>query len=96
MPPRILDAVSRIPRPPLAFALALAALATFGLALLVGWLTAGTKEELQQATPLQATANVPAIPLLGRAAPLPAAPKGRIAARQPAAPRLPRLIVGSG
>ena len=96
MPARIVDAVSRIPRPPLAVALALAAVASFGLALLVGWLTAGTKEELQRATPLHATANIPAIPLLGRATPLPAAPKVRIAARRPAAPRLPRLIVGSG
>jgi hypothetical protein len=96
VPARIVDAVSRIPRPPLAFALALAALASFGLALLVGWLTAGTKEELQRATPLRATANVPAIPLLGRAAPLPGAPKVRIPAKGPGAPRLPRLIIGSG
>jgi hypothetical protein len=96
VPARIVDAVPRIPRPPLAFALALAALASFGLALLVGWLTAGTKEELQRATPLHATAKVPAIPLLGNAAPLPEAPKVRIGARSPAAPRLPRLIVGSG
>ena len=96
MPARIVDAVSRIPRPSLPYALALAALASFGLALLIGWLTAGTKEELQRATPLHAAANVPAIPLLGGAAALPAAPKARSTARHPAAPRLPRLIVGSG
>ena len=96
MPGRIVDALSRIPRPPLALAVGAAAVACFGFALLVGWLTAGTKVELQHAKPVGGNVQVAAIPLLGAAAPLPAAPKAQTGAKTPAAPRTPRLIVGSG
>ena len=68
MPGRIVDALSRIPRPPLALAVAIAAVASFGLALLVGWLTAGTKVELQRARSVHGNVQV-ASTTLGRAPP---------------------------
>jgi len=75
-----------------------AAAAVFGLALLIGWVTAGTHERLEHAAPVRGSARAPDLPLLRPAAPLPAAPparpKGRATA--PPAPEIPRLIVGSG
>jgi hypothetical protein len=71
--------------------------AAFALALLVGWATAGTREQLGHATPLKRSGAAPTVRLLRRAAPLPQAPPPRArkaSARRP--PPIPRLIVGSG
>jgi hypothetical protein len=76
-----------------------AAAAVFGLALLVGWATAGTHERLARAVPVRTPGKPPAVLLLRRAVPLPKAPPVR-AARRPRSPRsaveIPRLIIGSG
>ena len=76
----------------------LAAAAIFGLALLVGWVTAGSHERLAHATRLRATRRVAPVPLFRPVAPLPKAPPARRVRRAsaPAAPQVPRLIIGSG
>src|SRR4051794_21110902 len=94
----------RIPAPPLALAAAVAALAAFGIALLAGWASAGTHEQLAKARAVPADAPAPRIVLLRRAAALPEAPPARRAkspARQKPEPKVPnplvpKLIVGSG
>jgi hypothetical protein len=73
-----------------------AAVAVFGLALLVGWATAGTHERLGRATRVPASPVVRPVALLRRAAPLPAAPPARPKTSRHATPDIPRLIVGSG
>jgi hypothetical protein len=83
-------------RSPLTLVASLAAALAFGLALLVGWATAGTREDLQRARPLPAEQAPPKLVVLGRAAALPKAPPGRPRARVPSPDKTPRLIVGSG
>jgi hypothetical protein len=84
-------------RGPLVLVLGLvAAAAVFGLALLIGWATAGTHERLDRASPLRASPVVHPVSLLRRVAPLPAAPPVRPKSRGPVAPEIPRLIIGSG
>jgi hypothetical protein len=73
-----------------------AAAAVFGLALLIGWATAGTHERLGRASRIPASPVVRPVALLRRAAPLPAAPPARPKTSRQAAPEIPRLIVGSG
>lgn len=73
----------------------LAAAAVFGIALLVGWATAGTREDLRRAPPLPAAKPPPRLVQLGTAARLPPAPRS-LAARKPKPTNVPRLIVGSG
>jgi hypothetical protein len=73
----------------------LAATLVFGIALLVGWATAGTREDLSRAHPLPAAKPPPRLVLLGSAAPLPPAPAAHRSVRKKA-PEVPRLIVGSG
>jgi hypothetical protein len=73
-----------------------AAAAVFGLALLIGWATAGTHERLGRASPVPAPPVVRSVALLRRVAPLPAAPPPRPKSQRPAAPEIPRLIIGSG
>ncbi len=85
---------SRIPRPPLTLVVALAAAAVFGLALLVGWLTAPTRENLRDVERRNAV-TAPQLVLLGSAARLPAAPPAR-RSRAVHAPPTPKVIVGSG
>jgi hypothetical protein len=85
---------SRFPRPPLALVVALAAASVFGLALLIGWLTAGTRENLRHVERRNAVA-VPQLVLLGTAARLPAPPPARRARVSHPAP-VPKVIVGSG
>jgi hypothetical protein len=85
---------SRFPRPPLTLVVALAAASVFALALLIGWATAGTRENLRHVdrrTPVAA----PQLVLLGSAAGLPAAPPPK-RARTSHAPPVPKVIVGSG
>jgi hypothetical protein len=72
-----------------------AAAAVFGLALLIGWVTAGTHERLGHASRVRSTPAVSAVPLLQRARPLPAASPARAGSRT-AVPEVPRLIIGSG
>jgi hypothetical protein len=94
---RRLDAVrARLRRSPLTLVASLAAAFVFAVALLVGWATAGTREDLQRARPLPSPKASPRLVLLGSAAPLPPAPPRRstTAATKPA--KVPRLIVGSG
>jgi hypothetical protein len=76
----------------------LAAAATvFALALLVGWATAGTHEQLGHAKRLKGAPAPPQVALLRRVAPLPKAPPARArGASSPSAPEIPRLIVGTG
>ena len=90
---------SRVPGSPLLVLGLVAAAGIFGLALLVGWTTAGTHERLAKAVPVRRAAKPPAVPLLRRAAPLPKAPPARAqrSSRSPrAAIEIPRLIIGSG
>jgi hypothetical protein len=89
---------SRVPGSPVLVLGLVAAAAVFGVALLVGWVTAGTQERLRHAVPVRTTAAVPAVPLLRRAAPLPKAPPARPARRASSrrAVQIPRLIIGSG
>ena len=71
--------------------------AAFALALLVGWATAGTREQLGHATRVKGTGAAPSVPVLHRVASLPKAPPAR--ARRASArtgPQVPRLIVGTG
>jgi hypothetical protein len=67
----------------------------FGIALLVGWATAGTREDLRRVQQLPAAKPVPRLVLLGAATALPAPPPRRSSSKA-AAPDVPRLIVGSG
>jgi hypothetical protein len=85
---------SRFPRPPLSLVVALVAAAVFGLALLIGWATAGARENLRHVERRQQVA-VPRLVLLGSAAGLPAPPRQR-RARVSHAPPVPKVIVGSG
>ena len=89
---------ARLPGSPVLVLGLLAAAAVFGLALLVGWTTAGRHEQLARAPRVERTPAPPAVPLLRRVAPLPKAPPARAVRRRsaPAAPEIPRLIVGSG
>ena len=85
---------SRFPRPPLTLVVVLAAASVFGLALLIGRLTAGTRENLRHVERRNAVA-VPQLVLLGAAARLPAAPPvRRVRVSHP--PPVPKVIVGSG
>jgi hypothetical protein len=86
---------TRLTRLPLTLVASLAAAVAFGAALLVGWATAGTREDLRSVHELPAPKPPPRLVLLGTARPLPAAPPRR-AARRTAPPQAPRLIVGSG
>ena len=85
---------SRIPRPPLTLLVVLAAAAVFGLALLIGWLTAPTRENLRHVERRNAV-TAPRLVLLGSTARLPAAPPVR-RTRAVRAPPIPKVIVGSG
>jgi hypothetical protein len=85
---------SRFPRPPFTLVVALAAASVFGLALLIGWLTAGTRENLRHVERRNAVA-VPQLVLLGAAVRLPAPPPVT-RARVSHAPPVPKVIVGSG
>jgi hypothetical protein len=68
----------RLPRPPIALASALAALAAFGAFYALGRATAGTSSSLQRATRLALAGRTrPHVPLLGRAVALPAPPAAR-------------------
>jgi hypothetical protein len=82
-------------RPPLTLVASLAVAAVFTVALLVGWATAGTREDLRRAPELPAAKPPPRLVLLGEATPLPVAPPAR-PARTTAPPKVPRLVVGSG
>ncbi len=93
---RIADAVSRMPRPPLALVAGLLALACFGFALLAGWLTAGTDEQLRRPGVVDRGTNVRATPLFGPAAALPPPPKRAATASAAPKPVIPKVIVGSG
>jgi hypothetical protein len=71
--------------------------AAFALALLVGWATAGTREQLGHATRVKGSGAAPSVPALRRVTPLPKAPPPRArGASARAAPQVPRLIVGTG
>jgi hypothetical protein len=83
-------------RPSLTVIASLAAAAAFALALLIGWATAGTREDVAKAQPLPARGAVPRLVLLGSAGALPAPPRARPAAKNRTQPQSPRLIVGSG
>jgi hypothetical protein len=72
------------------------AAAAFVLALLIGWATAGTRERLGHATPVEQTQRPPAVTVLGHVPQLPKAPPARSRASASAAPQVPRLIVGTG
>jgi len=89
---------SRMPGSPVLVLGLLAAAAVFGLAFLVGWATAGSHERLAHAIRLRAERPTPAIPRFRPVAPLPKAPSARSSQRTsvPAAPQVPRLIIGSG
>ena len=99
------ERIGRLPRPPLPLAAALLAAAAFGLALFVGWATAGPREPLGRAR-LVTGANAPArVAGLSQVRALPAAPKARVGAAPAPARRLPpaaprdqrgKLIVGTG
>jgi hypothetical protein len=82
-------------RPPLTLVASLAAAFAFALALLIGWATAGTREDLRRVHELPAAKPPPALVLLGPATKLPPAPPERTA-RRTTPPDVPRLIVGSG
>jgi hypothetical protein len=86
---------TRLTRPPLTLVASLAAALAFALALLIGWATAGTREDLRRVHELPAAKPPPRLVLLGAATPLPAAPPER-SPRRTAPPDVPRLIVGSG
>ena len=86
---------TRLTGAPLTLVACLAAALAFGVALLIGWATAGTREDLSEAQELPAPKPPPRLVVLGAATALPAPPPGR-AARRTAPPKVPRLIVGSG
>jgi parallel beta helix pectate lyase-like protein len=75
----------RLPRPPIALASALAALAAFGAFYAIGRATAGTSSGVRRATPLVLHRARPHVPLLGRAVALPAPPPARHRATHPVA-----------
>lgn len=85
---------SHLPRPPLTLVVALAAASVFALALLIGWATAGTRENLRHVDRRTPSA-VPQLVLLGSAAGLPAPPPRKRARTSHAAP-VAKVIVGSG
>ena len=85
---------ARLTRPSITLVASLAAAAAFAIALLVGWATAGTREDLGHAMQLPAARPAPRLVLLGNATRLPPAPPAARAAN-PAA-KIPRLVVGSG
>jgi parallel beta-helix repeat protein len=90
----------RLPRPPVALASALAALAAFGAFYALGRATAGTTSGLDRPTRLVLADRArPRVPLLGRAAALPAPPpaqrpaRHRVAAPTPApSPSPPKTV----
>ncbi|HEX9379910.1 MAG TPA: hypothetical protein VF891_00300 [Gaiellaceae bacterium] len=86
---------ARLTRPPLTLVASLAAALAFGIALLVGWATAGTREDLRRAQQQRAPKPPPGLVLLGAATPLPAAPPPRSSPARKTT-HVPRLIVGSG
>jgi hypothetical protein len=86
---------SRLTKSSFTLVASLVAAAVFAIALLVGWATAGTREDLRRAPPLPAAKPPPRLVQLGAAARLPAAPPS-LAARKPNPRNAPRLIVGSG
>jgi hypothetical protein len=86
----------RLPGSPVLALGLVAAAAVFALALLIGWVTAGTHERLGHATRVRTTPAATGVPLLRPARPLPAAPPARAVKRAAAGPEIPRLIVGSG
>jgi Na+/proline symporter len=86
---------TRLARSSLTLVASLAAASMFGIAVLVGWATAGTREDLRRAPQLPAGQALPRLVQLGSVPKLPAAPRER-AARNPSRPEVPRLIVGSG
>jgi hypothetical protein len=86
----------RLTRPSITFVVFVAAVSVFGVALLVGWATAGTREDLRRVDRLPAPQPTPHLVLLGAATALPPAPPARAAARPPKPSTVPRLIVGSG
>ena len=86
----------RLTRQSLTVLALLAAALAFGLALLVGWGTAGTREDLRRAQPLPASKAVPRLVLLGKATGLPPPPRKRTLSKNAQPADLPRLIVGSG
>jgi hypothetical protein len=85
---------TRLTKPPLTLVACVAAAFAFGLALLIGWATADTREDLARAQELQRAKPPPRLVVLGAASRLP--PPPRRSARRPARPQSPRLIVGSG
>jgi hypothetical protein len=71
--------------------------AAFALALLVGWATAGTREQLGRATRVKGTPAAPSVRVLRWVGSLPKAPPARTRrASARTAPQVPRLIVGTG
>jgi hypothetical protein len=91
---RSIGGLGRIAHPPAALAVAVAALAAFGILFAIGRATAGTASGLRTARPIALDGTAPRVPLLGRAAPLPAAPAARVAAAAPLAPQV-RPAAGS-
>ena len=86
---------TRLTRSSLTLVALLAATGVFGIALLVGWATAGTREDLRRAPLLPAAKPPPRLVQLGAPARLPPAPPVPTA-RKPSPSNVPRLIVGSG
>jgi hypothetical protein len=86
---------TRLTRSSLTLVASLAAASVFGIAVLVGWATAGTREDLRRAPQLPAGQALPRLVQLGSAPKLPPAPR-ELAARKRSRPDVPRLIVGSG
>jgi hypothetical protein len=85
---------TRLAKTSLTLVASLAAAGVFGLAVLVGWATAGTRENLRRAPQLPAGAALPRLVQLGSAARLPQAPPAAV--RKRSQRDVPRLIVGSG
>jgi hypothetical protein len=83
----------RLPRPPLALVVGLAAVAAFGLALLVGWTTSPRHEELRKPTLLGQPPAVQRLKVLGSAAAFPNAPPKR---RSVVVVRQPKPVAGVG
>src|SRR5262245_54278774 len=67
----------RLPRPPLALVVGLAAIAAFGPSLVIGWSTSPRREELRKPTLLGKAPPVPRLKVLRAAAAFPDAPKRR-------------------
>lgn len=85
---------TRLTRSSFTLVASLLAASVFGIALLVGWATAGTREDLRRAPVLPAAKPPPRLVQLGAAARLPPAPPRPAARRKPE--NVPRLVVGSG